>query len=240
MKKISNREEANKYYKLVNNAINDFMGETKARPSEVHKYLSKNGARFLKKLELSDIEGIDNVLNDVLLHRRHMEDDKVVTFESFSKLNESLIDVGSPSVEHEKVLADLFNTSLGHIDLLDAQLHLYKIEDFGKEVYSIIFNESEIGKIKESLKIGIKSEISSKVVQVNAVNGVSIDPMKFWLYDFIEDSKVIEVINSKISSQMVFNFIKSSLFESPSLNFDLGRFDNFKEYSGYFIWYSNS
>lgn len=239
MKKISNREEANKYYKLVNNAINDFMGETKARPSEVHKYLSKNGARFLKKLELSDIEGIDNVLNDVLLHRRHMEDDKIVTFESFSKLNESLIDVGSPSVEHEKVLADLFNTSLGHIDLLDAQLHLYKIEDFGKEVYSIIFNESEISKIKEDLKTKISSELSSKIVQVVDVDGVSIDPIKFWLSDILDDSKVIEVVNSKISSQMVFNFIKSSLFESPSLNFDLGRFDNFKEYSGYFIWSTN-
>ena len=239
MKKISNREDANKYYKLVNNAINDFMDKTKARPSEVHKYLSKNGAKFLKNLEVSDIQGIDSVLNDVLLHRRHMEDDKVITFESFSKLNESSINVGNPSVEHEKVLADLFNTSLGHIDLLDAQMHLYKISDFGKEVYSIIFNESEISKIKEDLKTKISSELSSKIVQVVDVDGVSIDPIKFWLSDILDDSKVIEVVNSKISSQMVFNFIKSSLFESPSLNFDLGRFDNFKEYSGYFIWSTN-
>lgn len=239
MKKISNREEANKYYKLVNNAVNDFMGETKARPSEVHKYLSKNGVKFLKKLELSDVEGIDSVLNDVLLHRRHMEDDKIITFESFSKLNESSINVGSPTVEHEKILADVFNTSLGHIDVLDPQLHLFKISDFGKDVYAIIFNESEINKIKESLKMEIKSEISSKMVQISDVDGVSIDPIKFWLSDILDDSKVVEVINSKISSQMVFNFIKSSLFETPSLNFDLGRFDNFKEYSGYFIWYSN-
>jgi len=239
MKKISNREEANKYYKLVNNAINDFMGETKARPSEVHKYLSKNGVKFLKKLELSDVEGIDSVLNDVLLHRRHMEDDKIITFESFSKLNESSINVGSPSVEHEKILADVFNTSLGHIDVLDPQLHLFKISDFGKDVYAIIFNESEINKIKESLKIGIKSEVSSKMVQITDVDGVSIDPIKFWLSDILDDSKVVEVINSKISSKMVFDFVKSSLFDTPSLNFDLGRFDNFKEYSGYFIWYSN-
>jgi len=168
-----------------------------------------------------------------------MEDDKIITFESFSKLNESSINVGSPSVEHEKILADVFNTSLGHIDVLDPQLHLFKISDFGKDVYAIIFNESEINKIKESLKIGIKSEVSSKMVQITDVDGVSIDPIKFWLSDILDDSKVVEVINSKISSKMVFDFVKSSLFDTPSLNFDLGRFDNFKEYSGYFIWYSN-
>lgn len=239
MKKISNREEANKYYKLVNNAINDFMGETKARPSEVHKYLTKNGVKFLKRLELSDVEGIDSVLNDVLLHRRHMEDDKVITFESFSKLNESSINVGSPSVEHEKVLADIFNTSLGHIDVLDPQLHLFKISDFGKDVYAIIFNESEISKIKKDLIIKIKDEVTSKVMNISDVDGVSISPIKFWLSDILDESKVLEVINSKISSDMVFNFIKSSLFKSTSLDFDLGRFDNFKEYSGYFIWFSN-
>ena len=239
MKKISNREDANKYYKLVNNAINDFMGETKARPSEVHKYLTKNGVKFLKRLEISDVEGIDSVLNDVLLHRRHMEDDKVITFESFSKLNESSINVGSPSVEHEKILADVFNTSLGHIDVLDSQLHLFKISDFGKDVYAIIFNESEISKVKEDLKVKIGSELSSKVIQVSDVEGITIDPIKFWLSDILDESKVLEIINSKISSDMVFNFIKSSLFKSTSLNFDLGRFDNFKEYSGYFIWFSN-
>ncbi len=236
MKKISNREEANKYYKLVNNAINDFMGETKARPSEVHKYLTKNGAKFLKRLEISDVEGIDSVLNDVLLHRRHMEDDKVITFESFSKLNESSINVGSPTVEHEKILADVFNTSLGHIDVLDPQLHLFKISDFGKDVYAIIFNESEISKVREDLKVKIGSELSSKVIQVSDVEGVTIDPMKFWLSDIMDGSKVFEIISSKITSEMVFIYIKSSLFKSTSLNFDLGSFESFQTYSGYFIW----
>ena len=65
MKKISNREEANKYYKLVNNAINDFMGETKARPSEVHKYLTKNGVKFLKKLELCR-KNSNNVIQKII------------------------------------------------------------------------------------------------------------------------------------------------------------------------------
>ena len=238
MKKISNREEANKYYKLVNNAINDFMGETKARPSEVHKYLTKNGVKFLKKLELSDVEGIDSVLNDVLLHRRHMEDDKVITFESFSKLNESSINVGSPSVEHEKILADVFNTSLGHIDVLDPQLHLFKISDFGKDVYAVIFNESEIGKIKEDLIIKIKDEVTSKVMSVSDVGGVDISPIKFWLSDILDEKKLSESINSKISSDLVFDFIKSSFSNEVSLSYNLGQLNSFKEYSGFSVWFS--
>lgn len=238
MKKISNREDANKYYKLVNNAINDFMGETKARPSEVHKYLTKNGAKFLKRLEISDVEGIDSVLNDVLLHRRHMEDDKVITFESFSKLNESSINVGSPSVEHEKVLADIFNTSLGHIDVLDPQLHLFKISDFGKDVYAIIFNESEVSKIKEDLIMKIKGEVTSKVMSVSDVNGVSISPIKFWLSDILDETKLSESINSKISSDLVFDFIKSSFSNEVSLSYNLGQLNSFKEYSGFSVWFS--
>ena len=238
MKKISNREEANKYYKLVNNAINDFMGETKARPSEVHKYLTKNGVKFLKKLELSDVEGIDSVLNDVLLHRRHMEDDKVITFESFSKLNESSINVGSPSVEHEKILADVFNTSLGHIDVLDPQLHLFKISDFGKDVYAVIFNESEISKIKEDLIIKIKDEVTSKVMSVSDVDGVDISPIKFWLSDILDETKLSESINSKISSDLVFDFIKSSFSNEVSLSYNLGQLNSFKEYSGFSVWFS--
>ena len=238
MKKISNREDANKYYKLVNNAINDFMGETKARPSEVHKYLTKNGVKFLKRLEISDVEGIDSVLNDVLLHRRHMEDDKVITFESFSKLNESSINVGSPSVEHEKVLADIFNTSLGHIDVLDPQLHLFKISDFGKDVYAIIFNESEISKIKEDLIIKIKDEVTSKVMNVSDVDGVSISPIKFWLSDILDETKLSESINSKISSELVFDFIKSSFSNEVSLSYNLGQLNSFKEYSGFSVWFS--
>jgi hypothetical protein len=238
MKKISNREEANKYYKLVNNAINDFMGETKARPSEVHKYLTKNGAKFLKRLEISDVEGIDGVLNDVLLHRRHMEDDKIITFESFSKLNESSINVGTPSVEHEKVLADIFNTSLGHIDVLDPQLHLFKISDFGKDVYAIIFNESEISKIKEDLIIKIKDEVTSKVINVSDVDGVSISPIKFWLSDILDETKLSESVNSKISSDLVFDFIKSSFSNEVSLSYNLGQLNSFKEYSGFSVWFS--
>jgi hypothetical protein len=238
MKKISNREEANKYYKLVNNAINDFMGETKARPSEVHKYLTKNGVKFLKRLELSDVEGIDSVLNDVLLHRRHMEDDKIITFESFSKLNESSINVGSPSVEHEKVLADIFNTSLGHIDVLDPQLHLFKISDFGKDVYAVIFNESEISKIKEDLIIKIKDEVTSKVINVSDVDGVSISPIKFWLSDILDETKLSESVNSKISSDLVFDFIKSSFSNEVSLSYNLGQLNSFKEYSGFSVWFS--
>ena len=95
MKKISNREEANNYYKLLNSAIDEFSNKTKSRPSEMHKYLSNNKKVFLKRLELDDVDGVEGVLNDILLHKKHMEDDKVITFEKYSKLNENLFEISS-------------------------------------------------------------------------------------------------------------------------------------------------
>ena len=236
MKTISNREEANNYYKIVNSAVDDFQKKTKARNSELHNYFKRNGKSFLKRLEVSDVIGIENVLNDVLLHKKHLEDDKVITFESFSKLNENTINIGSPSVEHEKVLADLFSTSLGHIEILDPQLHLFKINDFGKDVYAIILNESEISKLKEMFIGQIKEDLFSKVVSVSEIQNVSIDPLKFWLSDILDETKVMESINSKVSKDLVFNFIKESFSSVVGVNYDLESFSFFKEHSGFFIW----
>lgn len=238
MKKISNREEANNYYKLVSNGVEEFAKQTKARPSEIHSYLSKNGKVFLKRLEVDEVSGIENVLQDVLLHRKHMEDDKVVTFESFSKVNENLFDVGLPTVEHEKVLADIFSTSLGHIDTIDSNLHFFKINDFGKEIYSIIFSSEEITKIKENLKSKLTEDIISKVLTINSIDSVYIDPIKFWISDCVDESKLNEIVNSKLSSSLVLNFIVDSFNKSLSFPVEVSKFSNYKEVNGFSVWFS--
>ena len=130
----------------------------------------------------------------------------------------------------------LFNTSLGHIEILDPQLHLFKINDFGKDVYAIILNESEISKLKVMFIGQIKEDLFSKVVSVSEIQNVSIDPLKFWLSDILDDTKVMESINSKVSKDLVFNFIKESFSGVVGVNYDLESFSFFKEHSGFFIW----
>jgi len=238
MKKISNREEANNYYKTINSGVNDFAKETKARPSEIHKYLSRNGKFFLKRLGLDDVSGIENVLNDVLLHRKHIEDDKVINFESFSKLNENILEVGLPTIEHEKVLADLFNTSVGHVESLDSNLHLFKVNDFGKDIYCVIFNKEEMGNIKSNLIEKIKSDILSKVVSLGSIDSVSIDPLKLWISDIVDESTLYERVSSLVSESLILEFVLSSINSSLVYSIEKGRFQNFKEHNSFSVWWT--
>lgn len=226
MKKISNREEANNYYKVINTAVDDFISKTKAKPSEVHKYLNKNGKSFLKRLEVDEIEGMQNILNDVLSHRKGMEDDNIFTFENFSKLNENLLNVGNPTVEHEKFLADMFNTSLGHIDVIDPQLHLFRINDFGNLIYSVIFTNDEIKKVREELESDIVSGLLSQSVSLDSISGVLIDKLSFSLSDLLTEVDVQSIVTSKLSKSFVLNYISSVVGSQDNVLSSLGLTDN--------------
>jgi hypothetical protein len=242
MKKISNREEANNYYKVINTAVDDFISKTKARPSEVHKYLNKNGKSFLKRLEVDEIEGMQNILNDVLTHRKGMEDDNIFTFENFSKLNENLFNVGNPTVEHEKYLADMFNTSLGHIYIVDPQLHLFKINDFGKLVYSVVFSNTEILKIKEELKEEMVNDILSKTISLQFVSGVLVDKLSFNLSDFAKSTDVQEVVTSKLSKDFVLKYIESAILNQFGVLsvLNLNKSLSIQESDNFVVWTFNS
>jgi hypothetical protein len=238
MRKISNREEANNYYKTINKGVDDFVSKTKAKPSEIHTYLSRNNKRFLKQLDLSDVEGVDNVLKDVLNHRKHMEDDKVITFESYSKMFEQSVNVGSPTVEHEKVLADKFGTSLGHIEIVDPQLHLFSVNDFGKNIYAIVYTDSEVEKVKSEVCKKIQKDIVNKMVSISDLDSVRIDPLKFWISDFIDISSLESVIESKVGSKFVLDYILSSFKSSEfgGLSFESSDF-SYSTLSGFHIWF---
>ena len=101
---------------------------------------------FLERSGLKDVQGIKRVVSDVLEHRRNMELDldKVMKFESFNSLNESVLNLKDSTVEHEKVLADYYKTSLSHVDPIDKNLHLYLVSDFGKKVYCDIDRIGEL------------------------------------------------------------------------------------------------
>lgn len=236
MRKISNREEANTYYKIVNDAINKFSNETESTPSEIHRYLSRNGKSFLKRLEINDVEGIDSVLNDVLLHRKNLEEDNIMSFENFNTLYEKILTLKNPTVEYEKVLADYFNTSLGHIDLVDPSVHLYSINDFGNQIFVVIIHESEVEYIRQQMSDSIKSEIISKIVTVSECKGVPIDPIKFWIDDFVESDLISASVNSKLTESHVFGFfigIIKSMDDGGLLNL------SYKGKSGQFYLWSN-
>jgi len=239
MKKITNREEANEYYNKVNELVDDYIKTWKIKPSEIYHYFQRNMQSFLERSGLSEVDGIRRVVNDVLEHRRFMELDKVMKFENFSKVNEGVISIGNANVNHEKVLADYYNTSLGHIDLVDPEIHLYKIDDFGKKVISIIFSDKELDEIKVNILDNLVLEAENKVLSINELGGMEMGfSLRFWVSDIFDKEKFRKSCEEKLTNENLLVVIKSVIqrYQEMPTNFDGSRLSYKDDFEGYHIW----
>ena len=48
---INNREDANRYYQVINGLVDDYLDKWKVRPSNLKRYLQPGSERFNKFLE---------------------------------------------------------------------------------------------------------------------------------------------------------------------------------------------
>jgi hypothetical protein len=216
---INNREDANKYYQQINELIDDYMDKWKIRPSNLKRYLQPGSERFNKFLHrnnLKEVNGIDRVLSDVIEDRVNMESDGVLTFESFkyfesnefktSSLKECLYKgIEKADINLEKTLADVFDTNLGSIDVIDSDKHIFKINDWNnKDVNVLIYSKEDLDIIKnnmidfmfEELKTkkillgGIPSEIGVKL----SLSSITSD-IGYIKFSIGNELKLVEVIN---------------------------------------------
>ena len=66
---INNREDANKYYQMINELVDDYIDKWKIRPSSLKKYLqpgSERFNRFLERNKLKDVKGSEVILKDII------------------------------------------------------------------------------------------------------------------------------------------------------------------------------
>ena len=239
MKKITNKEEANFYFKKVNELVDDYIKNHKVKPNEIYHYINRNYDSFLEEIGLNDVEGIKMVVNNVLEHRLNMQKDKVMKFENFSLLKENVLTINKSSVEQEKVLADYFNTSLGHIENIDSEIHLYLINDFGQKKYAFIFSEEDVANFKEYILEGLLKEVEDKIISLNEVDGKEIGfSLRFWLSDVIDDGKFKDLCLEKVNTESVLKFVKSLILSKEGLpikvNNDILRYVG--EFNNHFIW----
>ncbi len=207
MKKISNREDANYYFKLVNQLVDKFIGDTKATPNEIFNYINRNISSFILKNELGDVFGIEKIIKDVINHRKNMEDDKVITFESYSRLNENKSELNNLSIEKEKFLADYYNVSLSHIDLVNSDMSLYSINDFGKIFFVVLLSDLDLTEIKDHLKKEMELEIND--------SSITSKGLKFWVSEFVNTELLDTYIDSKITNEQIFKVVSDNVFSLP-------------------------
>ena len=230
---INNREDANKYYQVVNSLVDDYIEKWKIRPSNLKKYLNPGSDRFNKFLErngLKDIKGVQKVLKDVLEDRESMEEDGVITFENFKFFESTEFKLASlkqclykgiekASNMHEKAIADAFDTSLGHIDIVDSDKHKFIVDTWGNnKIDVIVYTKEEVELISENMIEYLVSEAKSKEVVIS--DGITIK-----LENIISDDN--------LKSQLRDNYFSD---KSNLISKCLESYEFYKEFDKYFIW----
>jgi hypothetical protein len=234
---INSREDANKYYQVVNKLVDEYIDKWKIKPTNLKRYL-KNGSdkfeKFIDRNGLKDINGIKQVINDVIEDRVHMESDGVLTFESFKVFESdefkitSIIQclykgIGKTDIKAEKFLADYFDANLSQIDIVDTDKHMFKISNWENEdLLVIVYNKDEFDIIKENIKEHLYDELLKQ--QIDLIVGVSLK-----LNTIIDKDKFNTDIESKLSDSLITDLINDSL-EMNYTKFDFEKTDD------YYLW----
>lgn len=228
---INNREDANKYYQQINELIDDYMDKWKIRPSNLKRYLQPGSERFTKFLHrnnLKEVNGIDRVLSDVIDDRVNMETDGVLTFESFkifesdefkvSNLKQALYKgIEKADLNMEKVLADVFDTNLGSIDVVNSDKHFFKVNDWnGKDINVLIYSKEDLELIKNNIIDSLYEELKSKKV---LLGGLIELPLSSITGD-------VGYIRFSIGNELKLNEVISHLLEV----------EHHESFNGYEIW----
>jgi hypothetical protein len=251
MRKINGRLEANKLYNKVRESINKYITDYKVESSEIREYVINNMDRFINKYGLSGIEGVKQIIIDVVDHKNNMTMDKtkkkkliseimnnqVIKFSKFKKVNESFIEVNKSSIEHEKALADYFNTSLGHIEEVDTENHIYSVKDFGKTQMVVIFSKDELKKIKEKVISDLVLEISDKNLIVEDVSGLRFDSeFAIQIGTVVEKSKLENLCERQIDERKVISLVSSHLSEELVFMYNFKQVEYLNSVNKYHIW----
>jgi hypothetical protein len=234
---INTREDANRYYQVINGLVDDYIDKWKIRPSSLKRYLQPGSERFNKFLErnkLKDVKGAEVILKDIIEDRNYMEKDGVITFESFKMFESEEFKIHSmkqclykgiekATAKMEKVLADHFDTNLGDIDIVDADKHIFKINDWeNQDVEVVIYSKEEMDVILTNVFDHLYEELSKKKIELS--EHISIE-----LSDLIKKEAFTNRIENILTDEVAKKLISDCL--------DNGF--NFKdEFQGYFIWMS--
>ncbi len=245
---IKSREDANRYYQLVNELVDEYMAKGKIRPSNLKRYLQPGSERFKKFLQrnkLNEITGIDRVLEDVIEDRASMEADGVLTFESFkifesdeymsASIKQAIYKmVDKADVEMEKALADYFDTNLGSIDVIDADKHIFYIEE--ENVEAVCFSLEEMKVIEDNVVEHLFHEMKKKDVNL-------IDPMigdlSISIGEIVSSSEEVRkafdsALRDKLDDGMLAHIIGETIGHDAKHRYSAVEMDSIRNY---YIWY---
>lgn len=216
---IRNSEDANKYYNLVNQYIDEYVEKWKIKPNNLKSYLLGNKSKmvsFLERNGLNNVSNIEIVITDIIDDRIAISIDTIMTFENYKAMDSDefkILDIkqclwkgiNKADMEHEKLLADMFDVSLSQINAIDSGRHIFQIDDMGPKTFCVVFSESELQIIKENIKDYAFNQLTSQNLNLPGVN------FDFNLGKFVDLDKYNSYVDSLFSTENVKNFICQQL-----------------------------
>lgn len=203
---IKSSEDANKYYQIVNQYVDDYIEEFvkkhKFSPTRVESYLLENKTKlrkFLSSRGLSQVNGIEQVLSDILEDRVSVKRDSVMTFETFAYVESSEFrnfslkqciyrGIEKSTIEHEKLLADYFDVSLGQVEPVSTDKHVFKVGD----INVVVYDESEVGIMKDNVREYLMNEALERSMDLGSdVSGLNLT---FYIKDVVDKSRLYDMI----------------------------------------------
>lgn len=229
--KIQTREQANFYYKKVNDLLNEYLEKWDINPINLRKYFKKGSTKyksFLERNGLADVKGIEKVFDDILDDMVSFKKEYIAKFESYTMVNDEIPSLKSAlyfklkeaSLEMEKFLADYFDTNLSFVTPLSLTKHLYLIEDWDKDKHVYIFDEEDLEIIKNNFMNYFYQYASKKDIDlffnlsVNMKNLMSFEEFSKKVEDSLTEEKNIEIISSLIESKFIGKKEKYFIFQS--------------------------
>ena len=190
-KKITNSQELNNYYKMVNTKLKKFI-EMDIPHNKIASYLrpgTQNFKNFISEDDdLKDVDGIDVVLKDIIQDTLHafkdglfkkIQNGAVKKFENYVATSAAFdLHLTDEDVKlQEKALCDIYRISLSHVNIKNRQSHLYTINDDGTTRQVMVYSQTQL--------LAVKEQVLDKLI--DSTNN------KFYLFKELELNKKIKV-----------------------------------------------
>lgn len=220
MEKKGDSKKLTQDFKKIKGLINKYTIDFKIKGYEIYKFLNKdkNLNNFIKDNNLENSNQTKQIIKDIIENKKNKEKDmnesSIIKFEKFTKkLNESIIpEEFSTGIEHKKILADYFNTSVGHVQSIDEKNHFFLIDSFDFKTKAVCFSDTEFETIKENIVEKIINQIYNSELNISTIDNTYIpNGINFRISDiFSQDINLENFISEKQFYRIIAFILKYS------------------------------
>ena len=215
-------ENINELYDKINTLIDNYF-KYNITPKSLSRYFNDGVGmgRFIERNNLKEYDNIEKIIKDVVSDRVAM-DEPVMTFENFNEASDkSLLNIDNfNDIEKQRILADFYKTSIGHVSLKNDNSNFYNVKSLKRESEVFILDGFGIHIFLKRVSKLLYNVMLENIVSVPSLNlDISIsdivkmsdheeNPIMKNIIELIKP-KIIEIVTEELRMYGDFEFIDS-------------------------------